>query len=193
MSIDLIKKLREETGVGISECKDALDKSQGNIEKAKEILKKKGKEIAANKSMRQAQQGLIDSYIHSNGKVGVLVEIKCESDFVAKSDKFKDFSHQIAMQIAAMNPLYIDEKDISSEIIEKEKEIYRDQIKDSDKPEEVIQKIVDGKLEKWYAEVVLLNQKWIKGDKKTIRDLVDGLISQLGEKIEISRFVRFEI
>jgi len=193
MSIDLIKKLREETGIGLSECKDALEKSQGDIEKAKEILKKKGKEIAANKSMRQAQQGLIDSYIHSNGKVGVLIEIKCESDFVAKSDNFKDFSRQVAMQIAAMNPLYVDEQDVPSEVIEKEKEIYRDQMKDSDKPEEIVQKIIDGKLEKWYAEVVLLNQKWIKDDKKTIRDLVNDLISQLGEKIEISRFVRFEI
>ncbi len=193
MSIDLIKKLREETGIGISECKEALEKSQGDIEKAKEVLKKKGKEIAANKSMRQAQQGLIDSYIHSNGKVGVLIEIKCESDFVAKSDKFQDLARQIAMQIAAMNPLYIGEEEISDEIIKKEKEIYLEQMKDSDKPEEITQKIVEGKLEKWYSEVVLLNQKWIKDDKKTIKDMVNDLTSQLGEKIEISRFVRFEI
>jgi elongation factor Ts len=193
MSIELVKKLRQETGIGISECKDALEESGGDIEKAKEVLKKKGKEIAASKSMRQAQQGLIESYIHATGKVGVLVEVRCESDFVTKSDKFRDLVREIAMQIAAMSPTYISKDNIPDEIIEKEKSIYLEQMGESDKPAEMMDKILNGKIDKWSAEIALLNQKWIKDDKKTIKDLVDDLTSQLGEKIEVTNFARFEI
>lgn len=193
MSIDQIKKLREETGIGISECKEALEEAQGNAEKAKEILKKKGRELAENKSMREAAQGIVESYIHANGRLGVLIEVRCESDFVAKSDQFRDLVRELAMQIAAMNPLYISQENIPEEVIEKEKEIYQGQMKDSDKPAEVMEKIISGKLEKWYAETVLLQQKWIKDDSKTVKNLIEDLVSQLGEKIEVANFARFEI
>jgi len=193
MSIDLIKKLRAETGIGVSECQKALAESKGDIDKAKEILKKKGKEIAANKSARETYHGLVESYIHANGQVGTMVVIRCESDFVAKSESFHNLAREIAMQIAAMNPLYISEDRVPKEVIEKEKEIYREQLAVSDKSAEMIEKIVTGKLEKFYGEVVLLRQKWIKDDGKTIKNLIDGVVSQLGEKIEVTDFARFEI
>mgnify|MGYP001001733282 CR=1 FL=1 len=193
MSIDQIKKLREETGISISECKEALDNAQGDLEKAKDFLKKKGREIAASKSMRQASQGIVESYIHANGKVGVLLELRCESDFVAKSNQFQELARELTMQIAAMAPLYVSEDNIPDEVVKKEKEIYQEQMKDSDKPAEIVDKIITGKLDKWYAEVTLLQQKWIKDDSKTIKNLIDDLVSQLGEKIEIGQFARFEI
>lgn len=193
MSIDQIKKLREETGISISECKEALDNAQGDLEKAKDFLKKKGREIAASKSMRQASQGIVESYIHANGKVGVLLELRCESDFVAKSNQFQELARELTMQIAAMAPLYVSEDNIPDEVVKKEKEIYQEQMKDSDKPAEIVDKIITGKLDKWYAEVTLLRQKWIKDDSKTIKNLIDDLVSQLGEKIEIGQFARFEI
>ncbi len=193
MSIDLIKKLRAETGIGVSECQKALAESKGDIDKAKEILKKKGKEIAANKSARETHHGLVESYIHANGQVGTMVAIRCESDFVAKSESFHNLAREIAMQIAAMNSLYISENSVPKEVIEKEKEIYREQLAASGKPAEMIEKIVAGKLEKFYGEVVLLRQKWIRDDRKTIKNLIDEVVSQLGEKIEVTDFARFEI
>jgi len=193
MSIDQIKKLRAETGISISECKEALDSAQGDLEKAKEFLKKKGREIAANKSAREAHQGIIESYIHANGKVGVLIELRCESDFVAKSEQFQELARELAMQIAAMSPIYVREEDIPEEVVEKEKEIYQEQMKGSNKPAEIAEKIISGKLEKWYSEVVLLRQKWIKDDSKTVQDLINGLVSKLGENIEVAQFTRFEI
>lgn len=193
MSIEQIKKLREETGISISECKEALDSAQGDLEKAKDFLKKKGREIAASKSMRQASQGIIESYIHANGKVGVLLELRCESDFVAKSNQFQELARELTMQIAAMAPLYVSEDSIPAEVVEKEKEIYQAQMKDSDKPAEIVDKIITGKLDKWYAEVTLLRQKWIKDDSKTIKNLIDDLVSRLGENIEVGQFARFEI
>ena len=193
MSIDQIKKLRAETGIGISECKEALDSTQGDLEKAKEFLKKKGREIAANKSAREAHRGIIESYIHANGKVGVLIELRCESDFVAKSEQFQELARELAMQIAAMSPLYVRAEDIPEAVVEKEKEIYQEQMKGSNKPAEIAEKIISGKLEKWYSEVVLLRQKWIKDDSKTVQDLINGLVSKLGENIEVAQFTRFEI
>jgi elongation factor Ts len=193
MSIDQIKKLRAETGISISECKEALDSAQGDLEKAKEFLKKKGREIAANKSAREAHQGIIESYIHANGKVGVLIELRCESDFVAKSEQFQELARELAMQIAAMSPLYVRAEDIPEAVVEKEKEIYQEQMKGSNKPAEIAEKIIAGKLEKWYSEVVLLHQKWIKDDSKTVKDLINGLVSKLGENIEVAQFTRFEI
>ncbi len=193
MSIDQIKKLRAETGIGISECKEALDSAQGDLEKAKEFLKKKGREIAANKSAHEAHQGIIESYIHANGKVGVLIELRCESDFVAKSEQFQELARELAMQIAAMSPLYVRAEDIPEAVVEKEKEIYQEQMKGSNKPAEIAEKIIAGKLEKWYSEVVLLHQKWIKDDSKAVKDLINGLVSKLGENIEVAQFTRFEI
>ncbi|HQO27713.1 MAG TPA: translation elongation factor Ts [Candidatus Pacearchaeota archaeon] len=193
MSIDQIKKLRAETGISISECKEALDSAQGDLEKAKEFLKKKGREIAANKSAREAHQGIIESYIHANGKVGVLIELRCESDFVAKSEQFQELARELAMQIAAMSPLYVRAEDIPEAVVEKEKEIYQEQMKGSNKPAEIAEKIIAGKLEKWYSEVVLLHQKWIKDDSRTVKDLINGLVSKLGENIEVAQFTRFEI
>jgi len=193
ISIEIIKQLREETGVSISECKKALEKTNGDLEKAKEILRKWGEEVAEKKSSRQTGQGIIESYIHPNKKVGVLLDIRCESDFVAKSKDFQDLSHEICLQIAAMNPLFIKEEDISEDLINKEKEIYKEQLKDSNKPEKIIEEIIEGKLKKYKERVSLLSQLWIKDEEKTINDLMNEYISKLGENILIKRFTRYEI
>jgi|SRR6056297_431806 len=193
MDKEKLKKLRQQTGISISHCKDALEEADGDLNKAKEILQKKGEEIAANKSSREAAQGLINAYIHNNNKVGVLLELNCESDFVAKSDDFKELSHNISLQIASMKPEYVSEEDIPEKEIEKQKEIYREQFKDSDKPEKIIKQIIDGKVKKWYKEVTLLKQPWIKDNDMTIEDLINKKVAKLGEKIKVGRFCRYEI
>lgn len=193
MDKEKLKKLRQQTGISISHCKDALEEADGNLEEAKEILQKKGEEIAANKSSREAAQGLINAYVHNNNKVGVLLELNCESDFVAKSDDFKELSHNISLQIASMKPEYVSEEDIPEEKIEKQKEIYREQFKDSDKPEKIIKKIIDGKVKKWYKEVALLRQPWIKDNDMTIEDLINKKVAKIGEKIKVGRFCRYAI
>jgi elongation factor Ts len=195
MSVDmsLVKKLREETGIGILECKKAIAEANNDFEKAAEILRKKGFEKAKAKSTRTTKQGTIGSYIHTNGKIGVLVEIGCETDFVAKNDDFKALVKDVAMQIAAMSPKYISNDHIPEEDIEKEKDIYRAQLKDSGKPEDIIEKIVEGKLKKFYIEICLLNQIFFKEDKKTIEDLITETIHKIGENIVVKRFVRFQL
>jgi elongation factor Ts len=192
-SVETLKQLRSETGVSISECKKALDKSGGDIEKAKEFLRKSGKDLADKKSSREANQGRVEAYVHANGKVGVLLDIRTETDFVAKSQDFKDLSHEICLQIAAMSPLYVKEEDIPEDIVKKEEEIYKEQFKDSDKPEEVLINIVKGKVEKRKKELSLMSQIWVKDSSKTIKDLVKDKIAKLGENIVIEKFTRYEI
>ncbi len=192
-NIEQIKKLREESGVSMMECKKALEKAKGDIEKAKKYLRERGEDVAGKRAGRSAGEGVIASYIHSNSKVGVLLDIRCESDFVARSDDFKSLAHEICLQIAAANPRYVKGEDVKKEEIEEEKEITLKQCKDSGKPENVIEQIVEGRVKKYKKEVVLLMQPWVKDDKKTIEDLVNKKIAKIGEKVIINRFTRFEI
>jgi len=191
--MDKIKILRGETGVSIMECKKALNESSGDLEKAKDILRKWGEKIAIKKSERTAEQGIIKGYIHSNNKIGVLLDLRCETDFVAKSDDFQQLAHDICMQITAINPIYVSSEDVPDDIIAKEKEIYLDQLKKEKKPENIIDNILQGKLEKYFEEVCLLEQSFIKDQDKKIKDILKEKIAKLGENIIIKKFVRFQI
>jgi elongation factor Ts len=193
ISAGLVKELRERTGIGMMECKKALEESNGDIEKAITILRKKGHARAQKKMERQAKEGIIGSYIHLNGKIGVLVEVNCESDFVARNEEFQALVKNITLHVAAANPQYVSAEDIPQEVLEEEKEIIREQFKDSGKPAEIVEKIVQGKLSKFYQETCLLDQVYIKDDKMAVKDLVKDLIAKLGENIVISRFARFEL
>lgn len=193
VTIEQIKQIREETGVSVAECKKALEEAKGDIAIAKEILRKWGKTLANKKLEREVKEGLIESYIHPNKKVGVLLEIRCESDFVAKSEEFKTLSHELCLQIAAMNPLYLREKDIPKEFLAGERKIYQEQFKDSGKPKKIIDQIIDGKLKKYKEEISLYSQPWIKDETKKIQDLIEEYISKIGENIIVKGFVRFEI
>ncbi|WP_461834288.1 translation elongation factor Ts [Desulfothermus sp.] len=189
----MVKELRDKTGAGMMDCKKALLESGGDEEKALAWLREKGISKAQKRAGKTASEGMIGSYIHMNGKIGVLVEINCETDFVAKSDKFQEFAKNIAMQIAASSPQYISPEDIPEDVLEKEKEIYANQAKEEGKPENIIPRIVEGKLKKFYKEVCLLEQPYIRDDSLSIQDLLNELVSVLGEKIVIRRFVRFEV
>ena len=193
VDIELIKELRKRTAAGFSDCKKALEEADGDIEKAIDILRKKGLAIAAKRASKTASEGVVAAYIHSNKKIGVLVEINCETDFVARTDEFQQFAHDIAMQIAATNPICIRREEMPQEIIEKEKKLYEEELKEAGKPEHIIPKIVEGKLEKFYKENVLLEQEFIKNPDITIQDLLNELIAKTGEKIVIKRFCRFQI
>ena len=193
VSIDQIKQLREETGVSPTEIKKALEESKGDIEKAKEILKTWGKNLAGKKTSRETKQGVVDTYIHPNSKTGVLLDIRCESDFVAKSPDFKNLAHEICLQIAAMKPLFVKDSDIPEEFLDGEKKIYTEQVKDSGKPKNITGQIIEGKLKKYKESVSLLSQPWIKDDSKTIKNLIEETIAKIGENIEINKFIRYEI
>ena len=195
MEIDagLVKKLREACGAGVMDCKMALNEAQGDVDEAIKILRKKGMATADKKSSRAANEGIIDYYIHPGAKVGVLVEVNCETDFVARNDDFKTFVHDVAMHIAAASPAWVSREDIPEEIKAAELEIYAAQAKQSGKPDAVIQKISEGKLSKWYSTVVLLEQEFVKDPEKTIDDLRRELIGKIGENIEIRRFARFRV
>ncbi len=189
----MVKQLRDKTGAGMMDCKKALEASSGDEEKAVAWLREKGISKAQKRAGKTATEGMVGSYIHMNGKIGVLVEINCETDFVAKSDKFQEFAKNVAMQIAAAHPAYVSSEDVPEEVLEKEKEIYSNQAKSEGKPENIIPRIVEGKLKKFYKEVCLLEQPYIRDDSITIQDLLNELVSVLGEKIVIRRFVRFEV
>ncbi|SNR73301.1 translation elongation factor Ts [Desulfurobacterium atlanticum] len=193
ITTEKIKELRAKTGAGIVDCKKALQEADGDIEKALEILRKKGAAKAAKKADRATAEGIVVSYIHAGGKVGALVEINCETDFVARTDDFKALGHEIAMQVAAMNPKYVSREEVPAEIIEKEKEILKEQALAEGKPEHIVEKIVEGRLNKFYSENCLLEQPWIKDDSKTIGDLVKEYITKLGENIKVKRFCRFGV
>jgi len=193
ISAAMVKQLREKTGAGMMDCKNALSEVEGDVEKAIELLRKKGLATAQKRAGRALSEGMIQSYIHMTGKLGVLVEVNCETDFVAKNKDFQEFTKNIAMHIAATNPLGITPQDISQEIIEKEKEIYRAQALDMGKPENVIDKIVEGKLNKFYEESCLLNQPYVRDTDISITDLLNQMIAKIGENISIKRFVRYQI
>lgn len=195
MSVDMtaVKKLREHTGIGILECKKAIAEANGDFNKAVEILRKKGYEKAKSKASRATNQGVVGSYVHTNYKIGVLVEVGCETDFVAKNEDFTRFVKDVAMQIAAMDPQYVSEKDIPEEVLAKEKEIFTEQLKKSGKPENIVEKIVEGKLKKLYSDICLLNQPFFKDDKTTIDGLLAEKIHKIGENIVIKRFIRYQV
>lgn len=193
VSIDQIKQLRKETNVSVIDCKKALEEAGGDIEKAREILRKWGKDFALTKIGRETGQGIIETYVHSNKKIGVMIQIHCETDFVARSDEFKKLAHELCLQIAAMRPLYLKSEDIPEEFLEGEREIYKEQFKDSGKPQKIIDEIIEGKLKKYKKEISLLSQPWIKDENKTIKDLIDEYVNLLGENILVKRFVRYEI
>ena len=195
MSVDasVVKELREKTGAGMMDCKKALIETSGNIDKAIDFLRKSGIAKAEKKGDRTAKEGLVFSYIHHGGRLGVLVELNCETDFVAKTDGFSDLAHNIAMQIAATSPLAVTREDIDQTLLDKEKEIFTDQAKESGKPKEIIGKIVDGRLEKFYAESCLMEQQFIKDPDRKISDLVTDAVSTLGENIIINQFSRFSV
>jgi elongation factor Ts len=190
---DLVKELRQRTGAGMMDCKAALQESKGNMEAAIDFLRRKGLSAAAKKAGRIATEGLVTSYIHAGGKLGVLVEINCETDFVARTEDFQGFTKNIAMQIAAANPQYIRREEVPSEILERERTIYRTQAQEGGKPEKVIEKIVDGKLERFFSEICLLEQTYIKDSEKTTKEVLDEMIAKLGENIAIRRFTRFQL
>lgn len=189
----LVAQLRSQTGAGIVDCKKALEEANGNYDQAVELLRKKGQKVAANKQDRSTKEGIIHSYMHPNGKVGVLVEILCETDFVARTDEFKNFAHDIALQIAAMNPLYIKPEEVPEELIEKEREIYRDQMAGEKKPAEIMEKILLGKVSKYYSDVCLLKQQFVKEDSLTIEQILSQMIAKTGENIQIHRFCRLAL
>jgi elongation factor Ts len=189
----LVKELRERTGAGFSDCRAALVEANGNIEKAIDILRKKGQAAAAKKAQREATEGLVGCYIHAGGKIGVLVELNCESDFVARTEAFQQLSHDIAMHIAALDPRYVRREDVTPEMLEKEREIYRAQALATGKPEQVVEKIVTGKMEKFYEENCLYEQHYIKDESVTIGEMISQAIAKLGENISIRRFVRFKV
>ncbi|MFN3568188.1 MAG: translation elongation factor Ts [Caldimicrobium sp.] len=193
ISIELIKQLRERTAAGFSDCKKALEEASGDIEKAIDILRKKGLAIAAKRAAKETKEGIIEAYIHANKKIGVLVEINCETDFVARTPDFQEFAHNIAMQIAATAPICVTREEMPQEILEREKRIYEEQLREQGKPENIIPKILEGKLEKFYKDTVLLEQPFIKNPEITIQDLLNEIIAKTGEKIVIKRFVRFQI
>ena len=193
ISAQMVKELREKTGAGMMDCKRALEEAEGDMEKAVEVLRKKGIAKAEKKASREAKDGLVEAYIHMGGKLGVLVEVNCETDFVARTDDFRTFVRNIAMQIAATNPIAISREDVPQEVVEKEKEIYREQARQSGKPEHIIDKIVQGKLEKFFAERVLLEQPYIRNDDISVKDYLVETIAKLGENITIRRFARFRI
>lgn len=193
VTIDQIKQLRDETGVSPTEIKKALEETKGNVEKAKELLRIRGKAVLNKKASRETKAGLIETYLHPNAKTGVLLDIRCETDFVAKSPDFKNLAHEVCLQIAAMKPLYVKEEDIPEEFLDGETKIYTEQIKDSGKPENIVKQILEGKLKKYKDEISLMSQTWIKDDTKTIKNLIEDTVAKVGENIEIKRFSRFEI
>ena len=193
VTADKVKELRERTGIGMMECKKALEEAGGDAEKAIDILRKKGYARAKDKADRKTSEGLVGAYIHTNGKIGVLVEVNCESDFVALTEEYKELVKNIAMHIAASNPLYIAPENVPADILDKEKDIIREQFKDSKKPAEIVEKIVLGKLSKFYEEFCLLEQPYIKEDKIKVKDLITSFIAKFKENTKVSRFVRYQI
>jgi elongation factor Ts len=194
-SAEQVKELRERTGAGVMDCKAALEASKGDMQGAIEHLRKKGLADAAKKAHREAKDGVVASYIHPGSKIGVLVEINCETDFVARTDDFQQLVKDVAMQVAAANPSYVSREDVPGAVVEKEREIYRQQMADQKKPPQVVDKIIEGKLEKFYAESCLLEQPFIRdaSGKTRLKDMVDQATSKMGERIVVKRFARFQV
>jgi len=193
ITASMVKQLRDMTGAGMMDCKNALVEAEGDFDKAIEILRKRGAAKAAKKAGRTTNEGIIHAYIHHNKRVGVLLELNCETDFVARTDEFQQLAKNLAMQIAAMSPRWVKIEDVPEEVVEKEKEIYREQVKAAGKPDHVVEKIVEGKLKKFFEENCLLEQTFFMDESKKIKDLITEAIAKLGENIQVSRFVRMAI
>lgn len=193
ITAQMVKELRERTGAGMMDCKKALEATQGDIEKAIDELRTKGLAKAAKKAGRTASEGTVISYIHGGGRIGVLVEVNCETDFVAKTDQFKQLAHDIAMQIAASNPEYVSREEVSQADLNRERDVLRAQALEEGKPEKVVEKMVEGRMDKFYKEKCLLEQPFIKDTDKTVQELVHELVARIGENISVRRFVRYEV
>ena len=193
ITAQMVKELRDKTNAGMMDCKKALGETEGDMEKAVDHLRQKGLAVAAKRADRATSEGVVECYIHAGGKLGVMVEVGCETDFVAKTDGFKEFAKDIAMHIAAVNPVSIDRNEVPAEMVEREKEIYTAQALDSGKPENIVEKIVTGKIEKYLSEICLMEQKYVKNPDLSIQDLLNELVAKMGENISIKRFARFQI
>lgn len=193
ISAQLVKELRDRTGAGFNACREALIEAGGDLEKATIILRKKGQAAAAKKAARATSEGLVGSYIHAGGKIGAIVEVNCESDFVARTDDFQRLCHDLAMHVAATDPRFLRREQVTQEILDRERDIYRDQAKQTGKPDAVVEKIVSGKMEKFYEETCLYEQHFIKDEGLTVKELVDQAIAKMGENIAIRRFARFKV
>ncbi|HHB77427.1 MAG TPA: translation elongation factor Ts [Desulfobulbus sp.] len=189
----MVKELREKTNAGMMDCKKALGETDGDMEKAVDLLRQKGLAVAAKRADRATSEGVVECYIHAGGKLGVMVEVGCETDFVAKTDDFKAFARDIAMHVAACNPVAVSREEIPSDLVEREKAIYVKQAQESGKPDNIIEKIVTGKIEKYISEICLLEQKFVKNPDLSIQDLLNELVAKMGENISIKRFARFQI
>ena len=193
IATEQIRELREATGVGILDCRDALEKAGGDFDKAVDYLREKGLAKAAKRSGREAADGVIKLYSHGDGRIGVMVEVNCETDFVARSDGFQELAHEISLQIAAMSPVCVNEEDLSEEMLERERNVARNRAKEEGKPDNVIDKIVEGRVTKFKQEVVLMNQAYIRDEDKSIQDLISEAVGSLGENIVVRRFARWEL
>jgi len=189
----MVKELREKTNAGMMDCKKALGETDGNMEKAVDLLRQKGLAVAAKRADRATSEGVVECYIHAGGKLGVMVEVGCETDFVAKTDDFKAFARDIAMHVAAVNPVAISRNEVPADLVEREKAIYEKQALESGKPANIIEKIVSGKIEKYISEICLLDQKFVKNPDLTVQDLLNELVAKMGENISIKRFARFQV
>ncbi len=193
ITVEMVKSLREVTGAGMMECKKALQEADGDVEQAKKILRARGAQVAEKRAGREAKQGLVESYIHAGGRIGAMVEVNCETDFVARTDEFKQLARDIAMQIAAMSPLVVSREEVPAELVKKEMNDYREQAQAEGKSEEAIGKIVEDRLEKYYQEVVLLEQAFIKEPQRMVKDLITDMAGKTGENVSVRRFQRFEL
>ena len=189
----MVKELREKTNAGMMDCKKALTDTDGDMEKAVDLLRQKGLAVAAKRAGKETREGVIEAYIHAGGKIGVMVEVACETDFVAKTDDFKAFARNIAMHVAAVNPLALSRDEVSAEVLQREKDIYINQALESGKPQQIAEKMVAGKMEKFLAEVCLLEKKYVKNPDLSVQDLLNELVAKMGENISIKKFARFQI
>jgi len=189
----MVKKLRDKTNAGMMDCKKALTETEGDMEKSVDLLRQKGLAVAAKRADRATSEGIVQTYIHGGGKLGVMVEVGCETDFVAKTDSFIEFSKDIAMHIAASSPVAIGREEVPADLLSREKEIYVKQAQDSGKPENIIEKIVSGKIDKFYSEICLLEQKFVKNPDISVQDMLNEIIASLGENISIKRYARFQV
>ena len=193
ISAQAVKELRERTGAGFMDCKRALEETDGDMDKAVARLREKGLAAAAKRADRDAKDGLVESYIHPGNRVGVLIEVNCETDFVARTDDFKNLVKGIAMHIAAMGPIAVRREEIAADLVASERAIYIEQVRAEGKPEAIVEKIVDGKINKWYSEVVLLDQPYVKDDKKTVGGLIQEAVARMGENIQVRRFAKYRL
>jgi elongation factor Ts len=193
ISAQLVKELRERTGAGFAACREALIETKGDIEQAINVLRKKGQAAAQKKAQRATSEGMVGYYIHAGGKIGVLVEVNCESDFVARTEDFQKLCHDVAMHIAALDPRFLKREEVTQEILDRERDIYKDQAKQTGKPDNVIEKIVNGKMEKFYEENCLYEQHFIRDESVTVKELIDQAIAKVGENIAVRRFARFKV